>query len=140
MTPEGIVQAAQTAIVLMGNAHQHMAQERRKKILMNVNSALKTMAEEEKGFQKAAPMLFGDEFAKLATERVEAVKPIKKLAKPPQEQQRKLFSGYHPRNQQPYGRGGGYRNGRGNGKFNPYPRYQQSRQGTSGQGSQTQKN
>ena len=32
LTPELAVSAAQTAFVLMGNAHQHMAQERRKRL------------------------------------------------------------------------------------------------------------
>ena len=31
------------------------------------------MAEEENAFQQATPMLFGEEFAKKATDRVEAV-------------------------------------------------------------------
>ena len=35
LTPELAVSAAQTALVLMGNAHQHTAQERRKQLLMN---------------------------------------------------------------------------------------------------------
>ena len=56
-----------------------MAQERRKRILMNVNPALKSMAEEENAFQQTAPLLFGEEFAKKATDRVEAVKAIKKI-------------------------------------------------------------
>ena len=46
---------------------------------MNVNPALKSMAEEENVFQQAAPMLFGEEFAKKATDRVEGVKAIKKI-------------------------------------------------------------
>ena len=47
---------------------------------MNVNPALKSMADEEKTFQQAAPMLFGEEFAKKATDRVEAIKAIKKIS------------------------------------------------------------
>ena len=42
---------------------------------MNVNPALKSIGN---AFQQAAPMLFGEEFAKKATDRVEAVKAIKK--------------------------------------------------------------
>ena len=69
-------------LVLLGNAHQKMAQERRKKVLLQLNPALKSLVEEDKAFQKAAPMLFGEEFAKCVTDRVEAVKAIKKLARP----------------------------------------------------------
>ena len=50
-----------------------------KTVLMNVNPPLKSMAKEENAFQQAAPMLFGEEFAKKATVRVEAVKAIKKI-------------------------------------------------------------
>ena len=56
-----------------------MAQERHKRIVMNVNPTLKSMAEEENAFQQAAPMLFSEEFAKKATDRVEIVKAIKKI-------------------------------------------------------------
>ena len=47
LTPELAVPAAQTALVLIGNAHQHMAQERWLRPLMNLNSALKGMAYDE---------------------------------------------------------------------------------------------
>ena len=45
---------------------------------MNVNPALKSMANEENAFQQAALMLFEKEFTKKATDRVKAVKAIKK--------------------------------------------------------------
>ena len=77
LTPEKAYSAGQAALYLMGNANNHMAQERHKRILLNVNPALKSMAEEENAFQKAAPMLFGKEFTKKAKDRVEAVKAIK---------------------------------------------------------------
>ena len=68
---------------------------------MNVNPALKSMAEEENAFQQAAPMLFGEEFAKKATERVEAVKAINKITfSKPGEKRQSHFFGYHRRNQQ----------------------------------------
>jgi len=44
---EGAVMAAQ---YFLGNAHQHMSQERHKKALMNLNLALKLMANDEKAF------------------------------------------------------------------------------------------
>ena len=56
--------AAQSALCLLGNPNNHMAQERRKRILMNVNPALKSMVEEKNAFQEEAPILFGEEFAK----------------------------------------------------------------------------
>ena len=60
LTPEKAVAAAQTALYLMGNAHQQMAQERRKKVILKLNPSLKFMAEEQSNFNTAAPMLFGE--------------------------------------------------------------------------------
>ena len=69
-------------LYLMGNAHQQMAQERHKKLLLKLNPSLKFMAEDRKNFESAAPMLFGEEFAKSATTRVNQVKAMKKISKP----------------------------------------------------------
>ena len=82
-TTELAVSAAQMALALMGNAHQHMAQERHIKcLLMNLNPALKSMVNDKKSFKNGVPMLFGDELAKLATERVDQLKAISKFSKP----------------------------------------------------------
>ena len=51
LTAKQAYAAALSALSLLGNANNHMAQERRKRILMNVNPALKSMAEEENVFQ-----------------------------------------------------------------------------------------
>ena len=93
LTPEHAYSATQAALVLMGSANNHMAQERRKRILMNVNPALKYMAHEENAFQQAAPMLFGKEFAKKATNRVETIKAIKKIS---YQKRNDVFSGATP--------------------------------------------
>ena len=129
MTPEHAYSAAQAALVLMGSANNHMAQERRKRILMNVNPALKYMADEENAFQQAAPMLFGKEFAKKATNRVETIKAIKKISyQKPGEKRR--FLGCHPRNQVD-----------GRGRFQLYPKTGAARMGSSNPGpSQGHKN
>ena len=50
---ENAIAAVQSALYFMGNAHQHMNQERRKKVLMNLNPALKSMANDEKIFKAA---------------------------------------------------------------------------------------
>jgi len=49
------------------------------------------MAEDKKNFESAAPMLFGEEFAKPATNRVDQVKAMKKARG-----EKREFSGYHP--------------------------------------------
>ena len=114
LTPEQAYAATQSALCLLGIENDHMAQERRKRVLINVNPALKSTAEEENVFQQAAPMLFGEEFAKKATERVEAMKAIKKITySKPEEKHQSCFSDTtDPRNQQD-GRGGGFKSGCG---------------------------
>ena len=97
LTTELAVSAAQMALVLMRNTHQHMARARCKCPLMNLDPAMKSMANDEKSFKNAARMLSGDEFAnefaKLATERVDQLKAISKFSKP----ENKPFFRYHPR-------------------------------------------
>ena len=97
---EKAVASTQAALYLMGNAHQQMAQERRKKLLLKLNPSLKFMAE-DKSFESAAPLLFGEEFANSATTRVDQVKAMKKMSKP--EEKTGSFSGYHPQNYQTTG-------------------------------------
>ena len=103
LTPEKAVSAAQTALYLMGNVHQQTAQERRKKLILKLNPSLKFMAEDAKSFSSAAPMLFGEEFAKQATATVEQMKAMKKLNIP--SEKKGHFSGYHPRSYQSGRRG-----------------------------------
>ena len=115
LTPEKAVAATQTAIYLMGNVHQQMAQERRKKLILKLNPSLKFMAEDGKSFASAAPMLFGEEFAKQATTIVEQVKAMKKLNVP--FEKKSLFSSYNPRGFQS-GCGGGAKSSRA--RYRPY--------------------
>ena len=115
LTPEKAVSAAQTALYLMGNAHQQTAQERRKKLILKLNPSLKFMAEDAKSFSSAAPMLFGEEFAKQAMATVEQVKAMKKLNIP--SEKKSHFSSYHPQSYQS-GRGGGAKSGRT--RYQPY--------------------
>ena len=61
LTPEKAVSATHTALYLMGNAHQQMAQEQRK-LILKLNPLLKSMVEDSKSFVSSAPMLFGEEF------------------------------------------------------------------------------
>ena len=79
----------------MGNAHQHMVQERCKKLLLKLNPSLKFMVD-KKNFLSAAPMLVGEEFVKQATTTVDQLKVIRKCNK----DENRSFSGYHPRNYQ----------------------------------------
>ena len=135
LMPEKAVSATQTALYLMGNAHQQMAQERRKKLILKLNPSLKFMAEDNKSFASSAPMLFGKEFAKQATTTVDQVKAMKKLSF----SEKKSFSGYHPRSYQ--SRGGGAKSCRA--RYQPYQRGgHQTGQSSNrqGQSSQEQRN
>ena len=135
--PKKAVSATQTALFLMGNAHQQMAQERRKKVILKLNPSLKFMADDTKNFTSAAPMLFGEEFAKQAATTVEQVKAMKKLNF--SSEKKGHFSGYHPRSYQS-GRGGGTKSGRT--RFQPYLNRgsSQTNQSRPGQSSQDQRN
>ena len=115
LMPEKAVSAAQTALYLMGNPHQQTAQERRKKLILKLNPSLKFMTEDAKSFSSAAPMLFGEEFAKQAMATVEQMKAMKKLNIP--SEKKGHFSGYHPRSYQS-GHGGGAKSGHT--RYQPY--------------------
>jgi len=71
---EKAVSSVQVVLCLMGNVHQHMAQEKCKKLLLKLNPSLRFMADYKKNFQSAVPMLFGEEFAKQATTMVDQLK------------------------------------------------------------------
>ena len=63
LMPEKAVSDTQTTLHLMGNVHQQMSQERRKKLILKFNLSLKFMVEDNKSFVSSFPMLFGEEFA-----------------------------------------------------------------------------
>ena len=46
LSPEKAVASVQVVLYLMGNVHQHMAQERHKKLLLKLNPSLKFMSED----------------------------------------------------------------------------------------------
>ena len=70
LMPEKAVSATQTALYLMGNAHHQISQERRKKLILKLNPSLRFIADDCKNFSDAAPMLFGESFAKQVTTTV----------------------------------------------------------------------
>ena len=80
LTPELAVSATQTALVLMGNAYQHMAQGRRKHLLMNLDPALKGMANDKRSFRNVAPMLFGERIRQIGNREGGPIKTISKFS------------------------------------------------------------
>ena len=55
LPPKATVEAAQTALHLLGNASANISRERRRAAITNMNSRLVDMAEDDHLFAKAAP-------------------------------------------------------------------------------------
>ena len=98
------IQGIRAALVLMGNASQHHAIQRRKAILQHLNPQLKSLVKDE-DFTTAAPFLFGPNFGEIAKERLEAAALIQKTQPKPQQN----FQRRHPQKQSNWGHRGGSR-------------------------------
>jgi len=96
------IQGIRAALVLMGNASQHHAIQRRKAILQHLNPQLKSLVKDE-DFATAAPFLFGPSFREIAKERLEAAALIQKT----QSKTQQNFQRRHPQKQSYWGRRGG---------------------------------
>ena len=72
-----IVKAWQTALLFLGNASQHHGVQCRQAILQQLNPHLKSLNKDE-DFADAPPYLFGERFASLAKECLEAALVLKK--------------------------------------------------------------
>ena len=79
LTPEAAIANTQTALVLLGNASQHFVAERRKTLLQQLNPKLKNLVEDT-DFSEAPPFLFGAGFGKVAKEKLDAAKALKKVS------------------------------------------------------------
>lgn len=66
---ERSVTLAKLALRFVGNASVQISRERRKRAIEEMNSKLVELAEKDAIYEEAAPMLFGDQFAKEAKER-----------------------------------------------------------------------
>ena len=78
LTQKAALEAAQTALKLLGNASAHASRERRKNALRSMNPRLVDMAKDDTIYRSAAPALFGDGFCKKAKERDEELKCLNK--------------------------------------------------------------
>ena len=67
-------EAAQTALKFLGNASMQINREHRRIDIEAMNPSLTDLAEDDEAFGKAAPLLFGEGFAKKAKEREEELK------------------------------------------------------------------
>ena len=74
LTQKAAIEAAQTALKLLGNASGNANRERRKSALQSLNPRLVDMAEDEAIYKTAGPLLFGEGFTKKAKERDDEMK------------------------------------------------------------------
>ena len=74
LTQKCAIEAAQTALRLLGNASVHSCRERRKNALQSMNTRLLDMADDDVVYKSAPSLLFGDGFCKKAKERDEELK------------------------------------------------------------------
>ena len=147
LTQESAIEAAQTALKLLGNASCHLATERRRNALADLNPNLKEMAEEDSLYAEATPNLFGDGFSKKAKERDDELKVLRS-AKVPQKKStfntqwkgrdNQFFQGRRPFTQA--NRGGGTFRGHGRTNFGNRPRPYPQRGSRPQNNSQTNQN
>ena len=101
--PPEVISAIQTSLQLMGNASAQNTIDWRKAVLTQMNTQLKALVRDA-DFKEAAPLLFGDNFASLAKERLEAAAALKKTLGNEKLPRRDFQRGH---SQKYWGRGGG---------------------------------
>ena len=74
LNQKAVIDAAQTALRLLGNASVHASRERRKNAMQSMNPRLLDMADDDSIYKSAAPSLFGEGFCKKAKERDDELK------------------------------------------------------------------
>jgi len=75
------VNAAKSAIELVGNASAQISHYRRTRLVASLNKTLLPLVDDDKNFQGAAPSLFGSSFAKQSKDLVDQVKAMRSLTK-----------------------------------------------------------
>ena len=76
ITHDQALDAAVTAVQLLGNASAQITHGRRTKVLTHLNKSLLPLLEEDDNFKDVAPSLFGPEFARKSKELIDQVKAI----------------------------------------------------------------
>ena len=107
--PAEVIAAIQTSLQLLGNASAQNTTDRRKAILTQLNSRLKSLVRDA-DFKEAAPLLFGDNFATLAKERLETAAALTKTLNI-DKQPRWDFQKSHPQKFKGCGGGSHYNSG-----------------------------
>ena len=76
LTAEWVVTLTKLALRFVGNALIQITHERRKWAIEEMNGKLVELVEKYLIYEKAAPMLFGDQFAKEAKEREDQLRAL----------------------------------------------------------------
>ena len=133
LTQKSAMEAAQTALKLMGNASMQANRERRKNAIQCMNPRLGDMAEDDELYKAAAPALFGEGFSKKAKERDDELKCLnhatgKSSSGPGRYGNRdtQFFRRGHSHNPQFHGSGQSHFRGRGRGGHNRHHPYRNS--------------
>ena len=129
ITHDQALEAAVTAVQLLGNASAQITHGQRTKVLTHLNKSLLPLLEEDDNFKDVAPSLFGPEFARKSKELIDQVKAIRSTT---QKDGKSFFRQGPPKsrggyNQRP-GRGGGQSSGKGNRQFQQSRRAQGTKQ------------
>ena len=120
LTSKGGLEAAQSALKLLGNASMHITRDRRKNAIESMNPNLIDLAEDDSMFQSAPPLLFGEGFAKKAKERDEELKCLNQATKQKTQTTNNSYKVRNYNNNKDYFQGSRphYQSQRGGGQFN----------------------
>ena len=77
MSKEETLEAAHTAVHLIGNANVRISCVRHEKAIMDINKALLLIVQDDSNFVDAAPVLFGSEFGQKSKEHVDQVRALR---------------------------------------------------------------
>ena len=124
---DGAIAAAKQGLKFLGNTAVQFSRERRKRAITDMNPKLTDLADMDSIYEKAAPQLFGDQFAAEAKNREDQLRCLDRASGRGRGQN---FQYGRPPS---FRRGGGYQaprrgHNRGRGRFQPYqsnykPRY-----------------
>ena len=124
LTVERSVILAKLALRFVGNASIQISRERRKRATEEMNGKLVELAEKDSIYEEAAPMLFGDQFAKEAKDREDQLRALDRATSRTNFHRPQNFQNRRPHC---FRRGGGMNPSRqgnqfgtGRGRFQPY--------------------
>ena len=95
-----LIQAAKTAIKLLGNANAHLSHLRREGVISSFNKSLLLIIRDDANFVEATPLLFGMEFARKGKEMVDQMKVMRYTVSRKTDRKPPFFRGGSPSSQE----------------------------------------